>query len=654
MGDFNGKCLQQCQFSKKAILEDSPSSYNGKRLCQLTEASNLKMANLHANCKGFYTRILNDQKSAIDYILTSSSIYDRTSEVHIDEEGSFDIDSDHVLMSLTFNTKTQIRHSVKQTPISVWNFNDLTNWDYFSESLYNGLSSWDVNPSLSTDDNWLNFKSILNNTAEQTIGKKHIPKNYKSFWDKDIKRLIHERREINRLNRKVPSDSSMKSKIENIYKERKERVQHAIKRKRHEQERKSFLNKISKSKNKSKAFWNFVKGNNTKAQPPSHLIDPDDNENVLESHHEISEALKKHFGDIGKDCTVPELNKNSIQNELNEIKDSMDKNPDMSSIKITKHEIASRLRKLKNGKSCGVDDIPNEFLKYGGESMIHALSNLLTYISDMETIPQEWGQGLIKPIHKSGPVNKIDNYRGITLTSNVYKLYTKIIENVIMNYIEENSALHENQGAFRKDRRLEDNLFTLHGLCSTRKSEGNHTYLAFLDMSKAFDRVWRDGLFYLLWKFGVKGKIWRLICEMYKHVTNKVLFGGFQSDWYKQEYGVKQGCVLSPTLFNILMNELISELKKSNIGPQLIDQTLNSLLFADDIVLMADSESNLEKLLDITCNFAKKWNLKINQSKSKVMVIGKRLSDRVWIIWAILTLRKLMNTNTLEFILHEP
>ena len=284
----------------------------------------------------------------------------------------------------------------------------------------------------------------------------------------------------------------------------------------------------------------------------------------------------------------------------------------------------------KNGKSCGIDDIPTEFLKYGGESMIHALSNLLTYISDMETIPQVGEQCLIKPIHKPGQVNNIDNYRGITLTSNVYKLYTKIIENVIMNYIEENSVLHENQGAFRKSRRLEDNLFTLHGLCSTRKSEGKHTYLAFLDMSKAFDRVWRDGLFYLLWKFGVKGKIWRLICEMYKHVTNKVIFGGFQSDWYEQEYGVKQGCVFSPTLFNILMNELISELKKSNIGPQLIDQTLNSLLFADDIVLIADSESNLEKLLDITCNFAKKWNLKINQSKSKVMVIGKRLSDRVW------------------------
>ena len=87
----------------------------------------------------------------------------------------------------------------------------------------------------------------------------------------------------------------------------------------------------------------------------------------------------------------------------------------------------------------------------------------------MDTIPKEWRKGIIKPIHKAGSINNIDNYRAITLSSNVYKLYTKIIENVIMTYIEENSVLHENQGAFRKNRRLEDNIFTLNGFCSTRK-----------------------------------------------------------------------------------------------------------------------------------------------------------------------------------------
>ena len=80
---------------------------------------------------------------------------------------------------------------------------------------------------------------------------------------------------------------------------------------------------------------------------------------------------------------------------------------------------------------------------------------------------------------------------------------------------------------------------------------------------------------------------------MYKHATNKVFFSGFQSYWYEQEYGLKQDCVLPPLLFNIPMNELITELDQSDTGPT--NQTLNSLLFADDVVLIADTESNLEK-----------------------------------------------------------
>ena len=98
----------------------------------------------------------------------------------------------------------------------------------------------------------------------------------------------------------------------------------------------------------------------------------------------------------------------------------------------------------------------------------------------METIPEEWRKGIVKPIHKAGSINNIENYMDITLSSNVYKLYTKIIENVIMKYIEEHyvyklytkiienaitkyieehSVLHENQGAFRKTRRLEENIY---------------------------------------------------------------------------------------------------------------------------------------------------------------------------------------------------
>ena len=111
--------------------------------------------------------------------------------------------------------------------------------------------------------------------------------------------------------------------------------------------------------------------------------------------------------------------------------------------------------------------------------------------------------------------------------------------------MENNGILGEAQGAFRRDRRMEDNIFTLQGICALRKSKKDKTFLAFLDLSKAFDRVWREGLFYLLWKNGIQGKCWKLLRSLYSNVSNKVLFGDFESDWFDQEFGLKQGCVLS-------------------------------------------------------------------------------------------------------------
>ena len=133
----------------------------------------------------------------------------------------------------------------------------------------------------------------------------------------------------------------------------------------------------------------------------------------------------------------------------------------------------------------------------------------------------------------------------ITLTSNMYTVYAKIIEQSVMSYMEDNGILGQVHGAFRRDRRTEDNIFTLQGICALRKSKKGKTFLAFLDFSKAFDRVWRDGLFHLLWKNGIQGKCWKLLRSLYSNVSNKVLFEDFESDWFDQEFGLKQGCVLS-------------------------------------------------------------------------------------------------------------
>ena len=98
--------------------------------------------------------------------------------------------------------------------------------------------------------------------------------------------------------------------------------------------------------------------------------------------------------------------------------------------------------------------------------MITSLTNLFITISDLEQTPSDWQKGIIIPIHKSASMYDLNNYRGITLTSNVYNIYASIMENTIMAFLEDKNVLGESQGAFRKNRRPEDHLFTLNGICS--------------------------------------------------------------------------------------------------------------------------------------------------------------------------------------------
>jgi hypothetical protein len=168
--------------------------------------------------------------------------------------------------------------------------------------------------------------------------------------------------------------------------------------------------------------------------------------------------------------------------------------------------------------------------------------------------------------------------------------------------MEYNGILGEAQGAFRRDRRMEDNIFTLQGICALRKSKKGKTLLAFLDLSKAFDRVWREGLFDLLWQNGIHGKCWKLLRSLYSNVSNTILFGDFESEWFDQIFGLKQ-CVLCPTLFSVLMNDLVSMLSEQNLGVNLASDIINCLLFADDIVLMGKSEQELQTLLNSTARF---------------------------------------------------
>ena len=98
---------------------------------------------------------------------------------------------------------------------------------------------------------------------------------------------------------------------------------------------------------------------------------------------------------------------------------------------------------LKSGKAVGLDGIPNEFLKFGGDIMINSLTNLFLTINDLEQTLSDWQKGIIIPIDKFASIYDLNNYRGITPTSNVYKIDASIMENTIMTFLEDKNVFGE-------------------------------------------------------------------------------------------------------------------------------------------------------------------------------------------------------------------
>ena len=109
-------------------------------------------------------------------------------------------------------------------------------------------------------------------------------------------------------------------------------------------------------------------------------------------------------------------------------------------------------------------------------------------------------------------------------------------------------------------------LYTLNEIVQGKLREDKKTYAFFLDIQKAYDTVWHDGLWYKLWDMGVKGRVWRVIKKMYMSSRSAVLLEGEKSDSFNVEQSVAHGCSLSPILFSVFMNDLLKEVEQVELG----------------------------------------------------------------------------------------
>ena len=288
------------------------------------------------------------------------------------------------------------------------------------------------------------------------------------------------------------------------------------------------------------------------------------------------------------------------------------------------NEIRKAVQLLKNGKSSGPDLLLNEFIKYGNDSIIYYLHLLFNKIFDTGYFPDVWCDGYIVPIHKKGSVEKVENYRGITLLSILGKLFTNILNSRLNTWAENYHIYVEAQAGFRKSMGTTDNIFILHSLISHCINNNRKLFSAFIDFKKAFDFVVRDILWYKLIKYGVRGKILNVIQSMYRNIKSKVKYNNSLSSEFTSFVGVRQGECLSPFLFSMYLNDLEDEFELKGVeGIDIGMLKLYLLLYADDIVIFSNSKEGLQKGLDVLADYCNKWKLTVNIDKTKVMIFRK-------------------------------
>ena len=498
----------------------------------------------------------------------------------------------------------------------------------FSESISSmvkcGMKGHDLVHGVLTE-----WENIVKKVAKNVIGEKFIVCGKSvSWWDDEIKDKISLRRELHK--RMMHGQGDLWEEYCRVRKEVKELVR---------SKKIKAWNKVVEEVNNDydgsrKQFWSFV---SRKSRGKKGTISSLRNESGISvsSVKGKLEILEKHYENLGKlgvDNDFDEEWREIVRNRVNEYENitAFSKDNFLDS-KIVVKEILRCIKKLKNNKAGGNDGVVGELLKYGGIGMALLLQQLYLVIWSEEYVPRQWREGLIVNLFKKGDREDPGNYRGITLLSVVGKVFCKVLNNRLVQVLDKERVLHEGQAGFRVNRSCMDNVYTLNELVQGRIREDKQTYAFFLDVRKAYDTVWHDGLWCKLWDMGIRGKMWRVIKNMYKESRSVVFLEGQKSDSFKLEQGVTQGCSLSPILFSVFINDLLKEVDDAELGIELsTGRRISGMLFADDFVGVSDSKEHLQKLIDVVHMYCNKWRLKANVSKSAVMVFSKDVEEGDW------------------------
>ena len=358
-------------------------------------------------------------------------------------------------------------------------------------------------------------------------------------------------------------------------------------------------------KKNPKSFYAYAK---SKSKSREHIPDLINEHQLATNDYSKAQVLNKFFCSIFTKEDINNMPDFNISHDIPTISDT---------INITIENVAAKLKALKTNKSAGPDNIHPRILHELSDYIAEPISKLFLKVFKEGTLPQTWKDAIITPLFKKGNRNSPTNYRPISLTCIIVKMFESILREHLLDHLIRNNLLSNSQHGFLPGRSCTTNLLTVLEEWTEAVDKGIAIDNVYLDFAKAFDTVPHARLLTKLKAYGIDGNCLKWITNFLSCRRQCVIVNGVTSDWSNVESGVPQGSVLGPLLFLIYINDL----------PDVINST--TLLFADDtkiyqLLKHSNSTNTLQNDIDSVAEWADKWKMRFNTSKCKIIHIGTK------------------------------
>ena len=296
-------------------------------------------------------------------------------------------------------------------------------------------------------------------------------------------------------------------------------------------------------------------------------------------------------------------------------------NPD-ELILVSGEEVFTAIKSLNSGKASDEMELSAEHLKYSDKVVIPLIVEIFNDILTTKTVPKEFKSGIIYPIHKKGKNPRhFENYRGITISSVLGKLF----ETVILNRLHQlNADQSQFQYGFTKGLSPSMASLLLSEAVLDAKMCNRPIYIATLDAQKAFDVVSHPVLMVKLYEQGINSHLWQLIRSMYNGLTARVKWEGEMSSPFNICQGVRQGGILSTHLYKTYNNDLLTELESRCLGKFIGPLYVGCPTVADDVLLISENDAELQLMLNLSYIKSQEKRYHIHPQKS--VIVRKNIS----------------------------